>query len=331
MSAFLLSLTDERVSCHSGAFDHPELPLSMGHLEMASTKSQMARDVVRILPATGRYGLKAAGNLLSEFRLAVRLRQRARPATAAGRVHGHPGDPDVFHMRFFGPDSANVVQTAAIDTVTLPSNVTVTTSMVTPTAGMIPTSVAAPAAQDTGLDVATVPGVADPFGTRAGTARPPAIFTPAAGTVTITPPAPPAVPAPTLSTAIRNIHAFTAIGFVQKATVSNASCPTLPRRQWGHGGRERHQRRHPMQHHPPDAGQHADMGGDAPSIAGRRRHGDDEPAAASADRRRHLPLHELRIEGNIVDGATSRASSTCRSSRSTRRQATSPASTTPLA
>jgi cytochrome c peroxidase len=232
--AFLLSLTDERVACHSGAFDHPELPISMGHLELASTNSQMARDVVRILPATGRFGLKAAGkacfpNSGSLFGSVNALDPRPLQVVFMSIL----GDPDLNHMRFFGPNSSSLVQTAAIDTVTLPSNVTVTASMVTPTAGMIPTSVAAPATLDTGLDVATVPGVADPFGTRAGTARPPAIFTPAAGTVTITPPAPPPVPAPTLSTAVRNIHAFTAIGFVQQATVSGASCPALPRRRWG--------------------------------------------------------------------------------------------------
>ena len=232
--AFLLSLTDERVSCHAGVFDHPELPLSMGHLELAATGSQLARDVVRILPATGRGGLKAAGkacfpNSGSLFGSVNALDPRPLQVMFMSIL----GDPDAGHMRFFGPGSASLVQTAAIDTVTLPSNVTVTASMMTPTAGMIPTSVAPVTTPGTGLDVATVPGVTDPFGTRAGTAKPPALFIPAAGTVTITPTAPPAVPAPTFSTAVSNIHAFTAIGFIQKATVSGTSCPNLPRRRWG--------------------------------------------------------------------------------------------------
>jgi cytochrome c peroxidase len=59
--AFLLSLTDERVACHAGVFDHPELPLSMGHAEAAQTGSQLAQDVVKTLPATGSTGFKGIG------------------------------------------------------------------------------------------------------------------------------------------------------------------------------------------------------------------------------------------------------------------------------
>jgi cytochrome c peroxidase len=59
--AFLLSLTDERVACHSGVFDHPELPLSMGHLEAAQTGSQLAQDIIKTMPATGTSGLKGIG------------------------------------------------------------------------------------------------------------------------------------------------------------------------------------------------------------------------------------------------------------------------------
>ena len=58
---FLLSLTDERVACHAGVFDHPELPLSMGHNEVAQAGMQLAQDIVRNLPATGAGGLKAIG------------------------------------------------------------------------------------------------------------------------------------------------------------------------------------------------------------------------------------------------------------------------------
>ncbi len=44
-----------------GVFDHPELPLSMGHFEAAQTGSQLAQDVVKTLPATGSTGFKGIG------------------------------------------------------------------------------------------------------------------------------------------------------------------------------------------------------------------------------------------------------------------------------
>ena len=50
---FLLALTDDRVACHSGVFDHPELPLVMGQRETAKPNSRLARDIVATLPATG--------------------------------------------------------------------------------------------------------------------------------------------------------------------------------------------------------------------------------------------------------------------------------------
>ena len=57
---FLLSLTDDRVACHSDVFDHPELPLVMGQQEATSPGSQVARDFVATLPATGQtYGLRS--------------------------------------------------------------------------------------------------------------------------------------------------------------------------------------------------------------------------------------------------------------------------------
>lgn len=61
--AFLLSLTDERVACHAGVFDHPELPLSMGHTEAAQAGLQLAQDIVKTLPATGSTGLKGIGKV----------------------------------------------------------------------------------------------------------------------------------------------------------------------------------------------------------------------------------------------------------------------------
>ena len=57
---FLLALTDDRVLCHKGPFDHPELPLSMGHVDPAVAGSgppfPKAEDVVRKLPAVGTGG-----------------------------------------------------------------------------------------------------------------------------------------------------------------------------------------------------------------------------------------------------------------------------------
>jgi len=58
---FLLALTDERVACHSGVFDHPELPLSVGQLEKPIKGTQIAQDIMVTLPAVGRRGL-GAGN-----------------------------------------------------------------------------------------------------------------------------------------------------------------------------------------------------------------------------------------------------------------------------
>ncbi|MFK7860090.1 MAG: cytochrome-c peroxidase [Granulosicoccus sp.] len=63
--AFLRSLTDYRVACHRGVFDHPELPLTRGHQNAGSTELAFgelaANDYWSILPAVGRGGLKAIG------------------------------------------------------------------------------------------------------------------------------------------------------------------------------------------------------------------------------------------------------------------------------
>lgn len=58
---FMLALTDDRVACHAGVFDHPELPLSMGHRDVPADGTQLAKDIVRTLPATGAGGLKKIG------------------------------------------------------------------------------------------------------------------------------------------------------------------------------------------------------------------------------------------------------------------------------
>ncbi len=58
---FLLALTDERVACHAGIFDHPELALPMGHSGKARRGTQIAEDIIGMLPAVGKRGL-GAGN-----------------------------------------------------------------------------------------------------------------------------------------------------------------------------------------------------------------------------------------------------------------------------
>ena len=56
--AFLLTLTDNRVACHSGVFDHPELVLFMGNVDApAPTNSPVAQDIKVKLPAVGSSGL----------------------------------------------------------------------------------------------------------------------------------------------------------------------------------------------------------------------------------------------------------------------------------
>jgi hypothetical protein len=62
--AFMLSLTDDRVACQSGVFDHPSLPLTDGHPDNgqpASTGEPIMPDIVVTLPATGVGGLQAEG------------------------------------------------------------------------------------------------------------------------------------------------------------------------------------------------------------------------------------------------------------------------------
>lgn len=54
---FLLSLTDQRVACHSDVFDHPALPLVVGHQDTAKAGTQRAKDNVVTLPAVGKQGL----------------------------------------------------------------------------------------------------------------------------------------------------------------------------------------------------------------------------------------------------------------------------------
>ena len=63
--AFMKTLTDSRVACYSGIFDHPELPLTDGHEAVRSNPLDpndfTAKDVVRLLPAVGEGGLPGIG------------------------------------------------------------------------------------------------------------------------------------------------------------------------------------------------------------------------------------------------------------------------------
>jgi cytochrome c peroxidase len=58
--AFLKSLTDNRVACHAGPFDHPALPLSNGYTGVLLSDGRTA-EVISTLPATGVSGLTAEG------------------------------------------------------------------------------------------------------------------------------------------------------------------------------------------------------------------------------------------------------------------------------
>jgi cytochrome c peroxidase len=58
--AFLKSLTDNRVACHAGPFDHPALPLSNGYTGVLLSDGRTA-EAISTLPATGISGLTAEG------------------------------------------------------------------------------------------------------------------------------------------------------------------------------------------------------------------------------------------------------------------------------
>lgn len=59
---FLKALTDDRVACMKGPFDHPSLTVSTGHYYISALQSgQRAPDLTATLPATGTFGLGAEG------------------------------------------------------------------------------------------------------------------------------------------------------------------------------------------------------------------------------------------------------------------------------
>lgn len=53
---FLKSLTDERVQCDKAPFDHPELPIPIGHEPFDDNRDGKADDIVFVLPAVGGSG-----------------------------------------------------------------------------------------------------------------------------------------------------------------------------------------------------------------------------------------------------------------------------------
>jgi hypothetical protein len=74
--AFLLSLTDSRVACHSDVFDHPELILFQGNNPVPEAQgSPMAQTNKLRLPAVGRRGLATCfpntGDLYGELQTAL--------------------------------------------------------------------------------------------------------------------------------------------------------------------------------------------------------------------------------------------------------------------
>ena len=56
---FMLALTDNRVACHAGPFDHPSLALPMG--ATATPTGVLGNDTIKTLPAVGAGGLTAIG------------------------------------------------------------------------------------------------------------------------------------------------------------------------------------------------------------------------------------------------------------------------------
>ncbi|MFL5068532.1 MAG: hypothetical protein ACJ8D9_02975 [Xanthobacteraceae bacterium] len=59
--AFMLSLTDNRVACHQGPFDHPQLPIPNGDREVAISGTQRAVTNIAVMPAVGNAGLPGIG------------------------------------------------------------------------------------------------------------------------------------------------------------------------------------------------------------------------------------------------------------------------------
>ena len=209
---FLLSLTDDRVACHSGIFDHPELPLPMGQEDVANGRSSVARDVIRTLPAVGKSGLRAAGKNCfpnSGDLFGTLNKIDTRPLQVAFESILEPA-PNGSHRNVAGNSSTTAI---AFADGTSP--------------GVTLTSGTGTALSDLLAAIAGRNGNAG-----AGTTLPTAPQ-PGASLAAVVPAPPPAVPTPTFTASLNGIQGFTAIGFVQNARVDNTACPDLPRRQWG--------------------------------------------------------------------------------------------------
>jgi hypothetical protein len=61
LTAFMLSMTDYRVQCDMAPFDHPELPVSIGHTAEDKDGDGRADDIMAVIPATGAGGYDADG------------------------------------------------------------------------------------------------------------------------------------------------------------------------------------------------------------------------------------------------------------------------------
>jgi cytochrome c peroxidase len=214
---FLLSLTDDRVACHSGVFDHPELPLPMGHDEVAVPGTPVARDIVRILPATGKGGLKAAGRAC---------------LPNSGDLFGTLNKTDLRPLQPAFETLMNQQLLANGKRITLPAVATTTVPVAT-TVGATTTAVTT-----AGTGSVTVPGAVTGVGGKLlgklvslVTPTPPVPLAPVLPDVV--PTAAPFVPLPKYTLTGADVRGFEAIGFIQEATVSDTSCPGIARRQRG--------------------------------------------------------------------------------------------------
>lgn len=61
--AFMLTMTDPRVQCDAGPFDHPSLTLRNGHLAMDRNRDKKADDLAFLLPAVGAAGYAKSSGL----------------------------------------------------------------------------------------------------------------------------------------------------------------------------------------------------------------------------------------------------------------------------
>ena len=225
---FLLALTDERVACQSGVFDHPELPLPMGQTVADSAKPQLATDIIKVLPAVGRKGLRAAGkpclpnsgdlfgsvNTKDPRPLQATFAKILDPAPVT-KSPAQPKQPGDWATPRSLIDSLMVASLQPAPRITPPVPAPIPTSS---GKGSAPAAVA----PTTG----TVTAVARPIATRTNPGLVSALVVPAA----------PTVPPPAFTTPIEDINGFTTVGFIQNATLDNARCPELTgaqRSQWG--------------------------------------------------------------------------------------------------